>query len=123
MKRKATAAIAAGLFLAAVLAGCASVPPPVAELDAAEHAVRHAAALGPRGSALQVLTEARQRLDSARDAGTRGRHAEALAAARQAEAAAQHAAALARRATLAAEVESKAARNADLRRRLLIQGN
>ena len=111
----------AGLLALALLAGCASVPPPTAQLDAADRAIRSADALTPRGPAQQALAEARQRLGTARDAAQRGRNAEALAAAQQAEAAAAHAAAEARRANLEAEVDSKAARNADLRRRLLIQ--
>lgn len=123
MIRNAPAGLVAGLVLTALLAGCASVPPPTAELAAAERAVRSADALAPRGPAQQALAEARQRLGMARDAATRGRNAEALAAAQQAEAAAAHAGAEARRAMLEAEVDSKAARNADLRRRLLIQGN
>ncbi len=111
------------LLAAALLAGCASVPPPTAALDAADRSIRSADALGARGPAQQVLADARQRLGVARDAANRGRHAEALSAAQQAEAAAAHAGAEARRANLEAEVESKAARNADLRRRLLIQGD
>jgi hypothetical protein len=111
------------LLAAGLLAGCASVPPPTAELDAADRGIRSAEALGARGPAQQALAEARQRLGVARDAANRGRNAEALAAAQQAEAAASLAAAEARRANLEAEVDSKAARNADLRRRLLIQGD
>jgi hypothetical protein len=122
MTRPRSAGLGAGLLFAALLAGCASVPPPTAALDLADRAVREADDLQPRGPAQQALAEARQRLALARDAAQRGRNAEALAAAQEAEAAATHAAAEARRAALEAEVDSKAARNADLRRRLLIQG-
>lgn len=122
MTRNVPAGPVAGLLLAALLAGCASVPPPTAELDAADRAIRSADALGPRGPAQQALNEARQRLGVAREAASRKRHAEAVVAAREAEAAAAYAAAEARRAALEAEVESKAARNAELRRRVLIQG-
>jgi hypothetical protein len=122
MNRKALAALCAGLLTAGLLAGCASVPPPTAELDAADRAIRTADALAPRGPAQQALNEARQRLGVARDAASRKRHAEAVVAAQEAEAAAAYAAAEARRAALEAEVESKAARNAELRRRLLVQG-
>lgn len=127
MTRKAPSGRRAGLpallVLAALMAGCASVPPPTTELAAADRAIRAAEALGPRGNAQQALADARQRLAVARDAAGRKRHAEALEAAQQAEAAAAHAAAEARRAGLQAEVDSKAARNADLRRRLLLQGD
>lgn len=118
MTRNAPAGLAAALFLAA----CASVPPPTAELAAAERGIREAEARQPRGAAQQALTEARLRLATAREASARGRQAEALVAAREAEAAAAHAAAEARRAALEEEVESKAVRNAELRRRLLVQG-
>ncbi|MCE2944892.1 MAG: hypothetical protein LW828_09270, partial [Xanthomonadaceae bacterium] len=77
----------------------------------------------PRGPAADALAEARRRLAAARDAADRGRNEDALAAAQQAAAAAAAAAAEARRAGLAEEVDSKAARNADLRRRLLVEGN
>jgi hypothetical protein len=123
MSRNVPAGLAAGLLLAALLGGCASVPLPTAELDAADRAIRSADALEPRGAAQQALDEARQRLAAARDAASRKRHAEALVAAREAEAAAAVAVAEARRATLEAEVDSKAARNAELRRRLLVQGD
>jgi len=104
------------------LAGCASVPPPTAQLTAAERGIAEAQALQARGPAAEWLAEAQARLDAARAAAGRGRHAEALMAAQQAQAAAAAAAAEARRAKLAEEVDSKAARNADLRRRLLVEG-
>jgi len=104
------------------LAGCASVPPPTAQLTAAERGIAEAQALQARGPAAEWLAEARTRLDAARAAADRGRHAEALMAAQQAQAAAAAAAAEARRAKRAEEVDSKAARNADLRRRLLVEG-
>lgn len=106
-----------------LLAGCASVPPPTAQLSAAERTIAEAQALQARGPAAVWLTEAQSRLDAARAAAQRGRHEEALLAAQQAEAAAAAAAAEARRAQLAEEVDSKAARNADLRRRLLVGGH
>ena len=112
----------AALFAAVLLSGCASVPPPTAQLNGAAEAIRSAEALNPRGPARQALDEARQLQSSALDASNRGRSAEALAAALEARAAADFAAAEARRAALEEEIESKAARNADLRRRLLVQG-
>lgn len=114
--------LAAAVLAIGLLAGCASVPPPTAQLTAAERAIAEAQALQARGPAADWLTEARARLDAARAAAQRGRHEEALLAAQQAEAAAAAAAAEARRAQLAEEVDSKAARNADLRRRLLVEG-
>lgn len=113
----------AAVLLAALLAGCASMPPPTAQLAAAERGIDEAQALQARGPAAELLTQARRHLDVARQAANRGRQQEALDAALQSQAAAAAAAAEARRARLAEEVDSKAARNADLRRRLLIQGD
>jgi len=112
----------AALFVAALLSGCASVPPPTAQLSGVAEAIRSADARDPRGPARLALDEARQRQSLALDAADRGRNAEAMAAALEARAAADYAAAEARRAALEEEIESKAARNADLRRRLLVQG-
>ncbi|MFN7521071.1 MAG: hypothetical protein ACK5Q0_11020 [Lysobacteraceae bacterium] len=113
----------ATLAAAALLAACASVPPPTAQLAAADRGIREAETFSPRGPAADARAEARRRLAAARDAADRGRNEDALAAAQQAAAAAAAAAAEARRAGLAEEVDSKAARNADLRRRLLVEGN
>jgi hypothetical protein len=123
MNYQTRSGLCAGLLASALLAACASVPPPTAQLDAADRAVRSADALSPRGPAQQALSEARTRLNAARDAANRGRNEEALSLAQQADAAAQYAAAEARRAMLEAEVDSKGARNAELRRRVLIQGD
>jgi len=122
MKSQTCSGLYTGLLASALLTACASVPPPTAQLDAADRAVRAADALSPRGPAQQALSEARTRLNAARDAANRGRNAEALSFAEQADAAALFAAAEARRAALEAEVDSKGARNAELRRRVLIQG-
>ena len=122
MTRNLPAGLTAALLASALAVGCASLPPPTTQLDAATRTVREAEALSPRGPAASALAEARRRLSLARAAADRGRNAEALAAAEEAEAVAAYAAAEARRAGLEAEVDSKGARNAELRRRLLIQG-
>jgi hypothetical protein len=113
----------AAVLAIGLLAGCASVPPPTAQLAAAARGIEEAAGQQPRGPAATLLAEARAHLDRARQTAARGRHEEARIAALQAEAAAAAAAAEARRARLTEEVESRAARNADLRRRLLVEGS
>ena len=54
MTRNAPAGLAAGLLLAGLLAGCTSVPPPTAELDAADRAT-HGALPETKGVPLEEL--------------------------------------------------------------------
>lgn len=92
------------------------------ELLAAETAVAAAERAAPRGEAARLLDEARAGLLAAREANSRRKRRDAAELARVAEATADLARATAQRDAAQAEVESKAARNADLRRRLLVNG-
>lgn len=112
--------LAASLLLA--LAGCASVPPPTAEIAAAEQAVAVAESLQPRGHAEAPMAEARRRLEVAQRTLAEQRHEPAKLAAIQAQAAAELARARALLAQTRDDHDSKAARNADLRRAQLRQG-
>jgi hypothetical protein len=91
-----------------------------AELLAAETAVAAAERAAPRGDAARLLDEARAGLQAARDAHVRRKRRDATELAQVAEATADLARARAQRDAASAEVDSKAARNADLRRRLLV---
>lgn len=113
------------LFAAAMLlamAGCASVPPPTAEMAAAEQALAAAEALQPRGHAATPMNEARRRFEVAQSTLAEQRYEQARMAAIQAQAAAELARARALLAESRDDHDSKAARNADLRRAQLRQG-
>ncbi|WP_460456834.1 hypothetical protein [Arenimonas alkanexedens] len=92
------------------------------ELLAAETAVAAALRAEPRGEAARLLEEARAGLQAARDAQSRRKRRDAAEMAQVAEATADLARARAEHDVAQAEVESKSARNADLRRRLLLNG-
>lgn len=102
----------------AVLAASA----PAAELAAAEQAVAAAGRAEPRGEAGQLLSRARGQLEAARAATAKRKHRDALLLAESAAANADLARARARRDAARADVDSKAVRNDELRRRLLVNG-
>lgn len=110
-------ALAVAFLLA--LAACASAPPPTSELAAARAAVEAAEGMGPRGHAADALAEAQRRLDAANRTVSERKYDQARLLAEQAVAAAELAQARARLASARAAVDSKAARNADLRRQQL----
>lgn len=93
-----------------------------AELLAAEAAVAAAERAQPRGDAAALLADARAQLQAARDAHVRRKRQDALHLAQSAEATADLARARAALNAARADVDSKSARNADLRRRLLVNG-
>lgn len=103
----------------ASLAGCASTPPPTAEIDAAELAVAQAR----RGSAADYapveLGFAEKKLATAQAALAQRENRRALDAAAQAQADAELALAKSRAAQARAEVQAKSQANAELRRDLL----
>lgn len=97
---------------------------PAAEIAAAEQAVAAAQRAQPRGDAAGLLARASAQLDSARALMASRKTRDAIVQAQSAAANADLAGAQARRDAARAEVESKSARNADLRRRLLVnRGN
>lgn len=114
--------LALALLLAASSSRAAS--PPDAEVAAAERAVASAERAQPQGQAARLLAEARGQLEAARAAMERRKHRDALQLAESAAAGADLALATARLDAVRIEVDSKAARNADLRRQLLLnRGN
>lgn len=110
------------LALALLLAASSSLaaPPPEAEVAAAERAVAAAERASPHGEAARMLERARGQLSGAQAAMDKRKHRDALLMAESATASADQALAYARLDAARAEVDSKAARNADLRRRLLV---
>jgi hypothetical protein len=104
------------LFAGAV----AAATPPDAEMSAAQSALAGAERSQPSGDAAQMLDEARQNFALAQTAMTKRKYKDAKSLADRTAAAADLATAMARLASLRQEVDSKAARNADLRRRLLV---
>ncbi|MBS7457842.1 DUF4398 domain-containing protein [Coralloluteibacterium stylophorae] len=111
------AGLAAGLC-ALLLASCATVPPPTAELGAAEAAVLAASRADADQHAPEVIADARERLSAAQSANASGDYVEAGQLAREAEAAAELAVARGRLAVASAKVRAESAENARLRARL-----
>jgi hypothetical protein len=110
--------LALALLLAAPHLQAASAPR--AEIAEAERAIAAAERADPRGQAAQTLSEARASLDRARALVTDRDYRDALTLAEMAAATADLARAEAQLANARVEVDGKAARNADLRRRLLV---
>jgi hypothetical protein len=115
-----------GLLLAFGLAAAPfaspfAADPPEAQLAAAGAAVAAAEGAQARGDAGPALAEARALLAQARDAAGRRKYRDAARLADAAQAAAELALATARLANARIEVEQKQARNADLRRELLVR--
>ncbi|KFN50227.1 hypothetical protein P873_07670 [Arenimonas composti TR7-09 = DSM 18010] len=97
--------------------------PPRAEIAEAERAIAAAEREQPRGQAGRYLDDARRQLAEANALVERRKHRDALPVAQSAAATAELAAAQARLDNARETVDSRTARNADLRRRLLVQGN
>jgi uncharacterized protein involved in exopolysaccharide biosynthesis len=97
-----------------------AAPPPDAEMAAAQAALSDAERSQPQGDAAAALDDARQNFGLAQAAMAKKKYKDARALAERTEAAADLASALAKLAGLRQEVDTKAARNADLRRRLLV---
>jgi hypothetical protein len=110
--------LAAALLLAASQVRAAD--PPTAQIAEAERAVAAAERAGPRGQAAQGLDDARRQLAQAKALVADRDYRDALPLAESAAATADLARAQAQLANLRDEVDSKAARNEDLRRRLLV---
>jgi hypothetical protein len=115
--RKIYLLLATAVFAGAVLAA----PPPDAEMAAAQLAVASAERSNPSGDAAQMLDEAHLNFAQAQAAMSKKKYRDAKNLADRTAAAADLATALSRLASSRQEVDSKAARNADLRRRLLVQ--
>jgi outer membrane protein OmpA-like peptidoglycan-associated protein len=107
-----------GLAIAFAVAGCASLPPPTAELDAAQQAVARADAADGDQYAAPQLSQARAALERAQAAMARGREEEARSAALAAGADADLAHVLSRAAVARAEFEQQQAQIAALKGRL-----
>lgn len=97
-----------------------AVDPPVAELSAAQTAVVQAERHSPRGTAAQTLQSARSLLSEAQALNDKRKYRDAANLANRALVTAELAKAQAELANARLGVDEKAARNADLRRQLLI---
>jgi len=110
--------LALTLLLAAPSAQAASAP--VAQIAEAERSIAAAERAQPRGQAGQYLSDARRQLQEARRLLERRKNRDALPLLESAAATADLALEQARLDNARDEVDSKAARNADLRRRMLV---
>ena len=122
-RRKAGPWLVAGLALGVFATACASAfaaDPPDAQLAAAGAAVAAAERTQARGDAGAALGQARSLLAQAQDASARRKYRDAARLAEEAQATAELAQAQARLAAARLEVEGKQARNAELRRKLLV---
>ena len=104
--------------LALLVAGCATLPPPTAELDAAQRAVAAAESADADQHAPALLADARLALQQAQAAMARGRDPEARAAALEASAAADLARVQSAASRVGAEYRQRQAELAELRARL-----
>ena len=109
------------LALLLATAQVAAADPPTAEIAAAERAVAEAERADPRGPAARRLEEARARLAQAKALADDRDYRDARTVAETAAAIADLARAEATLAALRVEVDEKAARNDELRRRLLVR--
>jgi hypothetical protein len=104
-----------------LLAGAAfAAPPPDAEMAAAAAAIAGAERAHPSGPGADALVQARGRFAQAQEAMGHKKYKDALRLADEARATADLALARARLANARNEVDEKSARNADLRRQLLV---
>ena len=115
-------ALACGLAMAFALAGCASLPPPTAELDAAQQAVARAENADADQYAAAELAQARDALARAQAAMARGREDDARLDANAATADADLARVLSQAATTRADRRQREAELAALRARLQVSG-
>ena len=111
-----------GLAIAFALAGCASLPPPTAELDAAQQAVARAENADADQYAAAELAQARDALARAQAAMARGREDDARLDANAATADADLARVLSQAATTRADRRQREAELAALRARLQVAG-
>lgn len=119
MRNRLQSAATAAAFAALLsLAGCASTPPPTAELDAARQAVARADAADATQYARDAFDRSRTALSQAQAAMSAGREDEARTLAVAAAASADLATARARGAAAEAELSQRRAEVTDLRRRL-----
>jgi len=110
------------LLVSWAIAGCASVPPPLSELGAAEARIASARELRAARYAPADLDAAESRLQSARTAMQAGDYALAAQQIEQAQVEAELAAAKARAAQAREQVQRKTEDNARLRRQLAVGG-
>ncbi len=115
--------IVAAVMLATLVSACASTPPPLAELDAADAALRQARELDAESHAPVELGFAINKRAEADAAVAARSYARAKVLANQAAADAALAAAKSRAASARAEVERKSSENARLRQELLGEGD
>lgn len=94
--------------------------PPTAELSAAQVAIAQAERLSPQGTSAQSLQAAKSQLAEAQLLSDKRKYREAGSAAYRAQVIAELATAQAELANARTAVDEKSARNADLRRQLLI---
>ncbi|HEY4530296.1 MAG TPA: DUF4398 domain-containing protein [Luteimonas sp.] len=108
----------AGLVLALAMAGCASLPPPTAELSAAQQAVARADAADAQQYAVEDLERARTALSRAQAAMAAGKERDARTLAALSEASADLASARSAQAQADAELLQRRNEVAGLRQRL-----
>ncbi len=106
------------VVLASALAGCASLPPPTAELSSAQQALQRAEGADADQYAAQDLATAREALARAQSAMAGGRETDARRFALAAMADADLAHAKSREALVSAELAQRRAEIADLQQRL-----
>ena len=97
-----------------------SAEPPTAELSAAQTAIVQVERLSPKGTAAQSLVAAKQQFADAQALNGKRKYREAGSLAYRAQITAELAKAQAQLANARLEVDEKSARNADLRRQLLV---
>lgn len=100
--------------LAAALAGCATVPPPIQMMDRAQSEIRAARSAGAATAAPEALAEAERRLAAAQQFSAKGDNGKAADKATEAEAAAATARARAEVSRLDQQIQQQSSVNASL---------
>lgn len=100
--------------LAAALAGCATVPPPIQMMDRAQSEIRAARSAGAATAAPEALAEAERRLAAAQQFSAKGDNGKAADKAAEAEAAAATARARAEASRLGQQIQQQSSVNASL---------
>jgi hypothetical protein len=100
--------------LAAALAGCATVPPPIQMMDRAQSEIRAARSAGAATAAPEALAEAERRLAAAQQFSTKDDNGKAADKAAEAEAAAATARARADASRLGEQIQQQSSVNASL---------